>query len=95
MRVFSIMSRASAVAQHLHQFTAQPEDHDRAKLGIGGAAQDQFVARHLDHRLHGDAMEGAVGCEGGFNVRECSAYLGVIFQVEADTATVGFVSDGF
>ena len=84
-----------AVAQHLHQFAPQAKDHHRSKLGIGGAAQDQFVARHLDHRLHGDALKAAVGCEGGFNVRESGAYRGVIFEVKADAATVRLVGNSF
>ncbi len=46
-----------AVLEDFYQLSAGSEQQHRAKLRIDAAADDDFVAIQLDHRLHGHALE--------------------------------------
>ena len=46
-----------AVAEHLDELAAEPEEEHRPELRIDAAADDELVAGALDHRLDRDALE--------------------------------------
>ena len=59
-RASVVLSGGSASARSLKTSTSWPPDAEqqhRAELRVDAAAEDQFVAVELDHRLHGDALE--------------------------------------
>ena len=63
-----------AVAKHLDQLAARAEQQHRAELRVDAAADDQFIALDLDHRLHGHAEKVLAAARARFAQRLCPGF---------------------
>ena len=91
--------RQRAVAKHLDQLAARPEQQHRAELGIERAAQDQLVAvATIDRGLHRHAQEmrrrRPWRSRWPRSAGRRRARVGLVGQPELHAADVGLVGDG-
>src|SRR5262249_43511615 len=83
--------RVGAIAQDLNQLSAQAKDQHWPELRIAGAAHNQFMSLRADHGLDRYALESILSAERSRDVGVGGAHCRFVFQIELDSAFIGFV----